>query len=223
MKVIDGQDFATAFRKSENPLAPTKPTDPRLEILGTFFADGQDGDADVETARALMLVRIKSNEECDAFIAKLRRANVTALEEAHESIKREARAQQERIEKINEEIAYFRAESNKLNDAYGKAISKYHDAKNAEQGISRFATKAEIRAATVRREKAEALASKCEAACTDAQLRINDLVLVELPRAIEKLNQIAAEELRLRSAITGEGFTDPEFGIQFPPRPPAAA
>jgi hypothetical protein len=110
---------------------------------------------------------------------------------------------------------------------YVSIVVSYYVAINAsslaiqqeKRQLSRYAKRREIERVNLLLLKREAEAEFATEEAGAIQTRINMMNLVELKPLMEKLNELAAEEMRLAHFVTGQGYTN-EFGIVVPARPP---
>jgi chromosome segregation ATPase len=207
-----GQVSATAPAESPSREIPDQVQTALSELLFTLKGEERD------ECNALIVERMHLNKTCRAFIEGYSSRAREKLVEEHESLKRECVAQEARISALKTKIIELEQDCLRKNNTVTNAMIGLSDAEQARKVMSRFASASEIKKA----EAAIATArTKFEEASNNAapiREEINRLVFTDLPRLGEELQQLSAEELRLRAAVTGQGFTDEEFGIQVPGR-----
>jgi hypothetical protein len=158
--------------------------------------------------------RFSSNKRMQSFIdAELTQARAKLIEQ-HESLKTECVAAQQRSEALKRQIIELQQEAVRKDQVVTRAKSALTNAEQARKALSRFASADAIKKADTAIQTAEAKCEEASNAAAPIREQINRLTFVEIPRLDEKFRELSAQELRVRSLVTGEGFTDEEFGIQ---------
>jgi len=165
--------------------------------------------------------RLELNNESLKLIEAERAKGNIALREAWEAQKKLCREQQGRIDALNSELATVTREFNAATEKKAKAEMRVFDAHQRRKELSRFATAEQTAKSDGAILKAQEAFEEAGVPESEYRQRRNDLILVSIPRAQRDLNELAAREIGLRSAITGEGYTD-GLGIIHPPRSPLA-
>lgn len=171
-----------------------------------------------EICNSLIGERLDLNARCRAFIEGYSARARDKLIQEHETLKAECVAQQRRIEALKTNIIELEQDFQRKNGVTVRAMTKLSDAEQARKLLSRFAPAKEITKADAAIETARHNLEVASSAEASIRQEINTLTFVERPRLNEQLRKLSAEELRMRSAITGQGFTDEELGIVVPGR-----
>lgn len=218
--VVHAGDAAAGSASPASAVAPAGIRDGFQTALAELLS--QLTGEEKELCSSLLLARMDLNLRCRAVIERHVARGRARLVEEHEGIKRECVAQQERISALKQTIIGLEQDFQRQNAVSVRAMTKTTEAEQARKSLSRFASASEIKKADAAIETARHNLEV--ASCKEAPIReeINRLIFVEIPRANEKLRELSAAELRLRSAVTGAAFVDEQFGIQVPARPPAA-
>jgi chromosome segregation ATPase len=166
-----------------------------------------------------LLFGFPKNKRTDAFLEKLRAPMRQKLVEAHEESKKAVRDHQKKIDALQKRIAEAQAELNTKKDAVARAMTSFRAATENRKQLSRYATRAAIAEADAAVQKAERSVDRANAAQTDLQQLINQMVLVEREPLMKERDKLMAEELELDAAINGKSFTN-SLGILIPARPP---
>jgi hypothetical protein len=161
--------------------------------------------------------RIELNAESLKLIESERVKANAAVREEWEAQKKLCREQQKVIDALNVELAEVIREWNAATEKKSKTGMRVFDAYQRRKELSRFTSAEQTAKADGAIEKAQRAFEEAGAPEAEWRARRNDLVLTQIPNAGKELDKLATMELRLHAAVTGQGYTDPEFGIQVPP------
>jgi hypothetical protein len=192
--------------------------DPRADWLAGIIFEVADDNPIREEIEKLIAKRHVENKQIDALISTMRAAAHSALIEKHEQQKELCRAQLQIIDTLRGELREADGELNRATDRVSKARLAVSDAVERRKKLSRFATKGAIEKADAAIVTAQRKVEQAQQPEFEWRNQHNDLALRQIPEAMKRLEQLAAEELRLGAAVTGQGYTDPELGLQMPPR-----
>jgi hypothetical protein len=151
----------------------------------------------------------------DAFLDVCDQEDRAELKQRHQEIKQQGREQLAVCERLNQEFALATATFNEANTAKAKAIDEVQGAVYRKEHLHRFASDSAIFRAgeAVARAKQQAAEAVQKLAETIAERNRTEESLLA---AKAELNRLATEETRLRGALQGQAFTDPELGLQVP-------
>jgi hypothetical protein len=223
--VIPGQHFdggvVDAIPSTAPADAPKRElVDPYTALLSNLFTEHQFEDPSIkQTCANLLMRRVELNKECDVFLGKLRVSLRERLIEQHEESKKAVRDQQKKIDALAKRTGQAQAELNTKKDDTAKAMSVFHGATQDRAALGRYASRKTIAAADAAVHKAEQSVDRANAAQTDLQQEINQMIFAERKPLQDELSRLMAEELEMASALSGQSYTD-SLGIVHRPRAP---
>jgi hypothetical protein len=212
--VIPGQHFDGGI---VDPIPRPAPADaPKRELIDEYMAVLWKLDPDTPELQRLRDVligrRIELNKESLKLIESERVKANTALRAEWEQAKALCREQLVRIDELKAERAEAIREWNKANENKSHAEMKEWEAVERRKGLSPFASAAQIAKADDAVEKSHQAFVQSGKLEAQHRGRMNTLTLSEIPAAQRKLDELAAQEKKLRHGVTGEGYTT-ELGI----------
>jgi hypothetical protein len=213
VKTVQGRNFGGHI--DDKPSDDAKPQLPDPVLIAIFEVKSQDPSF-VSWRNAWVSARMESNAEAESQLYAAAEKENSELVTRHEDIKRQGKEQQARIAKLRNEITDAENEFRRLNEVTAKAVGELHIAQKERQEISRYASADEVQSLEEKIEKATAKVDAAEKAAGEHLSRRNYLAMVGLKPLMEKMEELAIEEARLRARILGEAYWDPEFGIQIP-------
>lgn len=127
--------------------------DPILTVLSELF---QTLDEPERSACAeLLLQRDDLNKSSRAFIERQAAKAHKSLVDAHEAIKRECVAQEKVIQELKNKIIELKQELQRKKHDTSRAETRFFDAQQARENLSRFAARSELASADAALAKAE--------------------------------------------------------------------
>jgi hypothetical protein len=148
----------------------------------------------------------------DVFVGECRRIERRTLKERHAEIRKQGKAQTARLEQAEVEFNVANTHWNNRNAEKAKAIDAVQQAQYHADHLGRWASDAEIDDAAAELVRAHGKADDAvekEAAALRERNEANDRIVA----ATKVLNTIASEEIRIRAALRGEVYVDPEIGL----------
>ncbi len=211
---VDGQDFSRARREMsptgimETEKPQQKMADERWNLLTQIKSP---------EAERLLGMRWQQNKQIDKVIDSWQKQVRANLEQEHEKLKADCLAQLSRIDELRAKHGGLQTQLNTLTDAEGECSAAHQSALGDLRSLSRYATKREIAAAQEKLRDAEEKLRQARARKSPLEDARNEINLNQLPKEFQKLQELEAQEVRLRAALEGVAYTDPEFGLVIPP------
>lgn len=198
----------------------TEPFELRDEVmnqLGTMFTSNCFNKSEKLQLQAWISDRLFMNKQIAEFMNVFRLRTAAQIEEQWEEAKEAVRRQQKRIEDFNKESAALQRELNRRAGLKGKAFHDLIEARAEREQLSRFSSRKQLESANLLVTQRETVAAEAELEAAKIQQLLNNRAMVQMQPLMEELNRLAAEEMKLRAAVSGESFTD-EFGLVHPAR-----
>jgi hypothetical protein len=158
--------------------------------------------------------RYELNARCQRFIDEEAEGMHAALLEAHEKIKTAARAQQQVIADLEQRHGESMREWHRAKAVVAEKVTALNSATAAQKGLGRFSPSSAIAAVKRKVEAAQAQVDAAREPESRALQSANQITMNELPRAKEKLEELAAEELRIRAQLAGLNPDMVELGLR---------
>lgn len=162
----------------------------------------------------LLGARIELNKRTEAYL-KVKLAEAQEDREiAWEDAKLAVRGALDAIESLKSKIAADEQEALKAQNRLRQAQGREWDAQESLRTTGRYASQKDVDAAKRRIETTTEKVRAAEREAADCVTQLNFLVLTTLKRGLDKLEELKAEEERLRGVATGTGY---EFlGMRIP-------
>lgn len=195
---------------------PTKPIDERITRCSEGLAALQGENR--ARVQSWLLARVQSNREGDAILSLIAELAHKGFIAQHEAKLEECRAARTEKANLEAKITELNQELQKQRGKTFIAASRLDQAKANLVALDPWASRKERDAAQQAAEEAEKQWITERDAEAPFVERLAFLNLTEKIAATKKLNELSAEELRLRCLISGEPFVDQTYGIQVPGR-----
>jgi hypothetical protein len=162
----------------------------------------------------LIMARHELNERTKVYLkVKLAEAQEDR-ERAWEAAKEAVCIQERAIKKLREKRAADEQETIRAQNALTVCQGRELAAEQALRELSRYSSQKDVDTMKRRIETATEKVRAAEREAADCVTQLNTLNLVTLKRAFDKLEELKAEEERLRGLATGTGYTF--LGMQIP-------
>jgi hypothetical protein len=211
----DGSRFAgvvprvhevTAVAPAAKPKLPDQTMSILVELQGSTPADRAEWNALVTERHTLNLRTI-------AYIERQLVARHADLERRHEESKQAVRAQQTVLENLKKSLIEGSQESIRSGNAHRLQGSVAHRAEQDLQGLSRFASKAQVAAAEKNVNVANEKLAKTERTAAEWIQSLNVLQLVTIPAEQKKLAALMEAEAEIAAQLEGRDPNFAKFGF----------
>jgi len=212
---IEAPDNPRIEIQQEQPTQATEALSIQAVILGKLLAANPDSDV-LKQEKQFWLDRAGDYAALDAFIDACEEERHTSLIKQHKQIRRLGREQTTLVQRLEAEFAQANQRWNDLSMVKSKSLDGVEQAKYQYSHLGRFARDTEIQAAEDRVENAKnltriAIKEEVSALADRNQAEENFL------EARGELARIVADEIRIRAALRGEPYRDPELGLEVRP------
>jgi hypothetical protein len=203
---VGAADEVTPTAPARKPSLPDNTMAVLIELQGSTPAERKEWND-------LVAERHTLNQRTLAFVIRQLAAKHADLERRHEEAKQAVRAQQAVLENLKKSLIEGSQEAIRSDNAHRLQGSVAHRAEQDLQGLSRFASKAEVAAAEKSVNVANEKLAKTERKAAEWNQSLHVLQLVTIPGEQKKLGELIEKEMELAAQLEGRDPLLSKFGF----------
>jgi hypothetical protein len=203
---VPAVDEVTATAPAAKPKLPDQTMSLLIELQGSTPAERKEWN-DLVTERHTL------NQRTLAFVIRQLAAKHADLERRHEEAKQAVRAQQAVLESLKKSLVEGSQQAIRADNAHRLQGSVAHRAEQDLQGLSRFASKAEVAAAEKSVNFANEKLEKTERKAAEWNEHLHVLQLVTIPGEQKKLAELIEAEAEIAARLEGRDPVLAKFGF----------